>query len=114
MAKFTLYTGKSGEFYFNLKAGNGEIIGTSEGYKQKASAENGIESVRKNAPEEGRYELKEAKNGKFHFNLKASNGQVILSSQMYASKAGAQGGMESVMKNAPAAEVNDETTAAAA
>lgn len=114
MAKFTLYTGKNGEFYWNLKAGNGEIIGKSEGYKSKASAENGIESVRKNAPNAERYELKEATNGKFHWNLKASNGQIIMSSQMYASKASAEGGIASVQKNAPEAKVEDETTKEAA
>jgi uncharacterized protein YegP (UPF0339 family) len=114
MAKFTLYKDKSGEYRFNLKAGNGEIIGASEGYKAKASAENGIESVKKNATEESRYELKEAKNGKFHFNLKASNGQVILSSQMYASKDSAQNGIQSVMKNAADASTQDDSEAASA
>lgn len=49
--KFELYEDKSGGFRFRLKAGNGEIIATSESYKTKASAENGIESVKSNAPE---------------------------------------------------------------
>ena len=49
--KFEMYTDKAGEFRFRLKAGNGEVIATSEGYKTKASCENGIESVKKNAPE---------------------------------------------------------------
>ena len=49
--KFEIYTDKAGEFRFRLKARNGEIILSSEGYKAKASCENGIESVRKNAPE---------------------------------------------------------------
>lgn len=48
--KYELYADKSGEFRFRLKAGNGEIIGASEGYKAKASCQNGIESVKKNAP----------------------------------------------------------------
>lgn len=48
--KFELYTDKKGEFRFRLKAGNGEIIASSEGYKTKASAENGIKSVQTNAP----------------------------------------------------------------
>ena len=54
-------------------------------------------------------ETKEAKNGKWHFNLKASNGQVIGSSQMYASKSGMQNGIKSVMKNAPDASIDDTT-----
>ena len=49
-AKFELYEDKSGEFRFRLKAGNGEVIAISEGYSSKASAKNGIESVKKNAP----------------------------------------------------------------
>ena len=49
--KFEVYTDKAGEFRFRLKATNGEIIAVSEGYKAKASCENGIESVKKNAPE---------------------------------------------------------------
>ena len=49
--KFEMYTDKAGEFRFRLKAKNGEIIATSEGYKAKASCENGIASVKKNAPE---------------------------------------------------------------
>ena len=67
MAKFEITTRKNGEFQFNLKAGNGEIILSSEGYKQKASCLNGIESVKKNSLEEKRFEMKEAANGKFHF-----------------------------------------------
>ena len=49
--KFEMYEDKAGEFRFRLKARNGEIIATSEGYKTMASCENGIESVKKNAPE---------------------------------------------------------------
>ena len=49
--KFEVYKDKAGEFRFRLKAGNGEIIATGEGYKAKASCLNGIESIRKNAPE---------------------------------------------------------------
>lgn len=111
-AKFELYQSeKNNEFYFRLKAGNGENILGSEGYTTKAACQNGIESVKKNAPDEGRYETKEAKNGKFHFNLKAKNGQVIGSSQLYASESGMKNGIASVAKNAPEAEVNDLTEA---
>lgn len=56
-----------------------------------------------------KFELKKSKTGKFMFNLKASNGQVILTSQMYATKAAAQNGIASVKKNAPAAKVEDLT-----
>ncbi|MBR9652119.1 DUF1508 domain-containing protein [Thalassovita aquimarina] len=107
--KFELYTDKAGEFRFRLKAGNGEIILASEGYKQRASAENGIESVKKNAPEDARYERKETKAGKHMFNLKATNGQVIGTSESYESEAGRDNGIESVKKNAPDADVKDLT-----
>ena len=50
--KFEVYVDKAGEFRFRLKAKNGEIIATGEGYKAKASCLNGIESVRKNADSE--------------------------------------------------------------
>ncbi|ABF65345.1 YegP family protein [Ruegeria sp. TM1040] len=108
-AKFELYTDNAGEFRFRLKAGNGENILASEGYKQKASAENGIESVKKNAADEARFERKETAAGKHMFNLKASNGQVIGTSQSYASASGRDGGIESVMRNAPEARIEDLT-----
>lgn len=108
MGKFVVTTRKNGEFQFNLKAGNGEVILSSEGYTTKAACLNGIESVKKNAPEEKRFELLTAKNGKFYFNLKAGNGQVIGTSQMYAAEASAKKGMASVAANAPEAEVVEE------
>jgi len=107
--KFELYTDKAGEFRFRLKAGNGEIILASEGYKQKASATNGIESVKKNAPMEDRYERKDTSSGKPMFNLKASNGQVIGTSESYSSASARDNGIESVKKNAPDAKVEDLT-----
>ena len=109
MGKFVITTRKNGEFQFNLKAGNGEVILASEGYTAKPSCLNGIESVKKNAPEDKRYERKEAKNGKFYFNLKAGNGQVIGTSEMYESAAGRDKGIESVKRNAPDASTDDQT-----
>jgi hypothetical protein len=105
MAKFEITTRKNGEFQFNLKASNGEVILTSEGYTTKAACLNGAESVKKNAVEEKRYEKLVAKNGKPYFTLKATNGQVIGQSQMYASERNRDNGIASVMKNAPIAEI---------
>ena len=105
MGKFEIKTRKNGEFQFNLKATNGQVILTSEGYKTKASCLNGVESVKKNAADPKRFEKKVAKNGKPFFCLKASNGQVIGQSQMYASERNRNNGIASVMKNAPVAEV---------
>ena len=107
--KFELYKDKAGEFRFRLKAGNGQIILASEGYKQRASADNGIESVRKNAPDDARYERTETKNGKARFNLKATNGQVIGTSESYESTSSRENGVESVKKNAPTAKLEDLT-----
>ncbi|MCK5501079.1 MAG: YegP family protein [Tritonibacter mobilis] len=107
--KFELYTDNAGEYRFRLKAGNGENILASEGYKQKSSAENGIESVKNNASEDARYERKETAAGKHMFNLKATNGLVIGTSQSYASASGRDGGIESVKSNAPDARVEDLT-----
>lgn len=108
MGKFVISKRKNGEFQFNLKAGNGQTILASEGYSTKAACENGVESVKKNASDDSKYERKNSSNGKFHFNLKAGNGQVIGSSEMYESAAGMENGIESVKKNAPDATVEDE------
>lgn len=105
MAKFEISMRKNGEFQFNLKASNGEVILTSEGYTTKSACLNGVESVKKNATVEERYEKLVAKNGKPYFNLKATNGQIIGQSQMYASERNRDNGIASVMKNAPVAEI---------
>lgn len=105
MGKFVVSTRKNGEFQFNLKATNGQVILSSEGYATKAACLNGVESVKKNAVEPKRFEQLTAKNGKTYFVLKATNGQVIGQSQMYASEASCKNGIASVAKNAPEAEV---------
>jgi len=105
--KFELYKDKAGEFRFRLKAGNGENVGSSEGYKAKSSANNGIKSVKTNAKLMKRYDVFEGKSGKWFFNLKAGNHQVILSSQGYSSKSAAEKGCESVKKAAGAAKIEE-------
>ncbi|MEH6680283.1 MAG: YegP family protein [Sediminicola sp.] len=109
MQKFEIYTDKSGEFRFRLKAANGQTILSSEGYKAKTSCTNGIESVRKNSQDDSKFERLEAKDGSPYFNLKASNGQVIGSSEMYSSKSAMENGIASVKKNAPGATIDDLT-----
>jgi uncharacterized protein YegP (UPF0339 family) len=101
--KFELKTAKDGQFYFNLKATNGQTILSSEMYKAKASALNGIESVKTNSSQAGRFEKLTSKNGKFYFVLKAANGQVVGNSEMYESEKARDAGAESVMKNAAGA-----------
>lgn len=108
MGKFIISTRKNGEFQFNLKAGNGQTILASEGYSTKGACENGVESVRKNASDDSKYERKNSSNGKYYFNLKAGNGQIIGTSEMYESSAGMENGIESIKKNAPDASVEEE------
>lgn len=95
----------NGELQFVLKAGNGEPILASEGYKNRSGCENGIESVKTNAPLDERYDRLTSKNAKHYFNLKAANGQVIGTSEMYETSFGRDNGIESVKKNAPDATV---------
>ena len=109
MGKFVITLRKNGEYQFNLKASNGQTILTSEGYTTKAACMNGIESVKKNSQVEARFERKVASNGKPFFNLKAANGQNIGSSQMYANEKNMLNGLASVKKNAPDAQIVDQT-----
>lgn len=77
MGKFEIKTDKSGQFRFNLKAGNGQVILSSEAYTTKTACNNGIDSVKTNSQSDARFDRLEAKNGSPYFNLKAANGQVI-------------------------------------
>ena len=119
MGKFAVKSVKTG-IKFDLKAGNGEVIATSEVYSSTAACRKGIESVRRNAVEanledqtaEGfskathpKFELYEDNAGEFRFRLKAKNGEVIAVSEGYKSKSSCLNGIESVRKNAPTAEI---------
>lgn len=104
---FELKTTASGKYMFNLKAGNHEIILTSEQYESKSAAQNGIESVKKNAANDDRFERLESKSGQPYFVLKAGNHEVIGRSEMYSSASARDNGIESVKKNAPSAETKE-------
>ena len=101
--KFELKIAKNGKFHFNLLAGNGQIILSSEMYESKSAAENGIASVQKNAADDARYDRLTSKAGDPYFTLKAGNHQVIGQSEMYKSTASMENGIESVKKNGPGA-----------
>ncbi len=107
--KFECYKDKAGEFRFRLKAGNGENILASEGYTSKAGCTNGIESVRKNSANPDRFVKKQTDSGKYRFNLTASNGQVIGTSQNYESDSGCSGGIKSVANCAADATLDDQS-----
>lgn len=109
MSKFEITKRKNNEFQFNLKASNGQIILSSEGYTTKINCEKGIESVKRNSQDEKKFDKLTAKNGKSYFNLKATNGQIIGTSEMYESESGRDNGIQSVMKNAPQASISDLT-----
>lgn len=121
MGKYAIKEAKTGVM-FNLKAGNGEIIGTSEVYTTKAACEKGIASVTKNAPVakledqtvEGyatvsnpKFEVYQDKKGEFRFRLTALNGKTILVSEGYTAKSSCLNGIESVRKNADSKTVEE-------
>jgi len=108
-AKFDLKKSPSGKHMFNLKAGNGQIILTSELYDSKQAAQNGIASVKSNAATDARYERNLSKKHQPYFVLKATNGQVIGQSEMYSDNAGMENGIASVKNNAPDAPIDDQT-----
>jgi len=106
---FELKASAGDKFMFNLKAANHQIVLTSETYTGKAAAQAGIESVKKNAPDDSRYQRKVAKDDSPYFNLTAANGQTIGKSEMYSSAAAMENGIASVKTNAPGAVVKDLT-----
>ena len=122
MGKFVLKKTSTG-FKFDLKAGNGEVIATSEVYTTDDACKKGIASVAKNAPiaavenqtvegyaeeKHPKFEVYTDKAGEYRFRLKATNGQVIAVSEGYKALAGCLNGIESVKKNAPEAETVEE------
>ena len=108
-AKYDLKKSSNGKFYFNLKAGNGEIILSSQMYSTKDNAMDGIESVKTNSPHDERYERKTSAKDEPYFVLKAANGQVIGNSETYSSESARDNGIASVKTNGPDAAVDDQT-----
>ena len=106
---FEIKEAKNGEVMFNLKAGNHEIVLTSETYKSRASLDNGIESVKKNAADDARFTKTTTPTGKFRFALTATNGQTIGTSENYESEAARDNGIEAVQKAADGATIKDTT-----
>ena len=107
--KFVLKKSRNGKFSFNLCAGNGQVVLTSEQYNTKAAANNGIKSVGKNCKDDSCFERKVARNGKPYFNLKSTNGQVIGKSQMYSSNSSMEKGIRSVATNGGGSDTDDQT-----
>ncbi len=106
-AKFVISKSASGEYSFALKAENGETILASQMYARAASARDGVESVRTSALRDEMFERLTSVRGEPYFTLKASNGQVIGTSEMYATTRSRDSGIESVRRNAPGAALED-------
>ena len=104
---FEIYEDKAGEYRFRLKAGNGETILTSEGYKSKSSATNGVESVQANAADASLFVKKETEGGSFRFDLKAKNHQVVGTSQNYKTASARDNGIGAVGRASAGAKVVD-------
>jgi len=107
--KYELKKASNGQFHFNLKAGNGQTILSSEMYVSKSGAENGIESIKKNAQTDERYERKTSAKNEPYFVLKAANGETIGRSEMYSTTGAMENGISSVKTNAPDATTDDQT-----
>lgn len=107
--KYILKTTTNEKFHFNLTAKNGQVILTSQTYISKSGAVNGIVSVQLNSPNEERFERNKSENGQFFFNLKANNGLVIGTSELYTSAEARDAGIESVKVNGRTLEVDDQT-----
>jgi uncharacterized protein len=109
MGKFIITKRVNGDFHFSLKAGNGETILNSEGYTSKSNCQSGIDSVKRNAADDNKYDRKIASNGKLYFTLEAANGQTIGISELYESESGRSNGILSVKSIAPDAIIQDAT-----
>ena len=105
---FEIKLDKAGEYRFNLLAGNGQVILSSEGYTRKEGCLKGVESVRRHSAEDRFFERCIGAQGTYHFNLKAANGEVVGTSQQYADLSGMENGIRSVRLHAPDAKVVEQ------
>lgn len=108
-AKYVISKTTNGKFHFVLKAGNGEVILSSQTYADLAGATQGIASVKENGPQDARFQRLSSARGEPYFNLLAANGQVIGKSEMYSSERARDNGIESVRRNAAGAAVDDRS-----
>jgi len=108
MGKFIIKKTSGGQYRFNLKADNGQTILSSESYTSKASCDNGIASVKANAKDDSKYDRLLSTNKKHYFTLKAGNGQIIGTSELYESSSSMENGIDSVKSNAPGAGIVEE------
>lgn len=108
-AQYIIKKSSNNQFFFNLTAENNAVILTSEMYKAKSGAQNGIEAVKKNAPRDDRYTRLTSKDGKPYFTLKAGNNEVIGNSETYSSEDAMENGIRAVKRVGPYSPVKDQT-----
>ena len=109
MAEFTLQMASNGLYYYRLSTNNGQVLLLSEGYSSKASCLNGVNAIKLKGRADNNYEKKTSSNGKYYFNLKTSNGQIIATSEMYEVVTARDNAISSVQSIVADAIVNDET-----
>ena len=107
MSKYQIRESTDRQFYFNLIASNGEVLLTSERYTARASARNGVGAVRDNSAVEARYSRLLSEAAEPYFVLKANNGQVLATSEMYSSASARDAGIEAVKRAAPSARLEE-------
>lgn len=107
--KYEMYKDNAGEFRFRLKAGNGERILASEGYKAKTGCQNGISSVQANCTNLSRYDRRTSSSGQPYFVLKAGNGEIIGVSELYSATSAMENGIRSVQENGTTTRIDDLT-----
>jgi uncharacterized protein YegP (UPF0339 family) len=103
--RFDVFQGADERYYFNLRAGNGEIVLSSQGYTTEAAAWAGVFSVADNGIDAEQYELRESVDGGWYFNLEAKNGRVIATSEVYASHYNAERARDAVVELLPEVEL---------
>jgi uncharacterized protein YegP (UPF0339 family) len=111
--KYILKLSADDRFHFNLTAKNGQVILTSQMYTSKANAVNGIVSVQINSIKEERFARENSTDDQYYFNLKANNGQIIGTSEMYTTSESRDNGIESVKQNGHTIEIEDQTLVSA-
>ncbi len=109
MTEFVLSKNTNGQYYFRLRADNGQSLLVSEGYISKAGCMNAVNLAKVNAKDESRYDKRTAPNGKYYFNLKATNGQIIGTSEIYETAAARDNAIKTVQSAVTDTLLNDET-----
>ncbi len=105
MNKFEIFQGKNKSYFFRYLSEDGRIILKSEKYNNKTSAQKAIRSIKRNSTDFASIQRRDARDGKYYFVLKAKNGKIIGTSNLYSSQTGREGGIYAVKRNARKAKI---------